>query len=190
MPRDFETGSPTTGPELSQALGRLIAAGASYLMTLSDDQFFAPQGEAWSPADHLRHLEKSSTPLVLALKLPRWALALRFGRGTGRSRSFDEIRAVYRQRLAEGGQAGRFAPRAMPIPPDQAGTRRDIMNAWTRVTVELQNAIGRWPADALDRQLLPHPLLGPLTVREMIAFTVYHTSHHLRRVAERAASEV
>jgi hypothetical protein len=60
------------------------------------------------------------------------------------------------------------------------------MNGWTRTTVELQNAIRRWPESALDGQLLPHPLLGPLTVREMRAFTVYHTAHHLQRVAERA----
>jgi hypothetical protein len=29
--------------------------------------------------------------------------------------------------------------------------------------------------------------MGRLTVRGMLAFTVYHTAHHLRRVAERAA---
>jgi hypothetical protein len=46
----------------------------------------------------------------------------------------------------------------------------------------------RWPERALDRHLLPHPLMGLLTIREMLAFTVYHTAHHLRRVADRAAA--
>jgi hypothetical protein len=32
---------------------------------------------------------------------------------------------------------------------------------------------------------LPHPLLGKLTVREMLFFTVYHNAHHLDQVASR-----
>jgi DinB superfamily len=188
MPSEFETGTPTTGLELGLGLGRLIASGTAYLSTIPDRQFFAPQGGAWSPADHVRHLTMSSAPLVLALKLPRWALALRFGRGTGRSRTFTEMRTAYRQRLTEGGQAGRFAPSPRPVPADTGAGRLGIMKGWTRTTVELQNAIRRWSEPALDGQLLPHPLLGPLTVREMLAFTVYHTAHHLQRVAERAGS--
>ena len=184
----FETGTPSTGPELSLALGKLLAAGVTYLSTLPEEQFFAPQGGAWSPADQVRHLEVSSVPLALALKLPRWVLRLRFGRGTGRSRSFDEMRAAYQARLGEGGQAGRFAPQPGRSPANTRAGRLEVMNGWTRVTVELQNALRRWPEPALDGQLLPHPLLGPLTVREMLAFTVYHTAHHLRRVAERAGS--
>jgi hypothetical protein len=190
MSSEFETGTPTTGPDLSQALGRLVADGATYLATLPDRRFFAPQDQAWSPADHIRHLHMSSAPLVLAMNLPRWILALRFGRGTGRSRSFVEIRAAYQKRLAEGGQAGRFEPRPGPAPTDTGDARRAIMNAWTGVTVALQNAVGRWPEEALDRRMLPHPLLGRLTVRETLAFTVYHTAHHLRRVAERAGDPI
>jgi len=119
MPPAFETGEPTSAMELSHALGAQLAAGATYLATLPDAAFFTPQGAAWSPAEHVRHLRKSTAPLVHALKLPRWALGLRFGIAARPSRSFTEMR----------------------------------------------------DAD-----------------REMLAFTVYHTAHHLRRVAERAAA--
>ena len=52
----------------------------------------------------------------------------------------------------------------------------------------LVNALGRWPDAALDDVCLPHPLMERLSVREMLAFTVNHTAHHLiTRVAERAA---
>ena len=40
----------------------------------------------------------------------------------------------------------------------------------------------------LDRYRLPHPLLGKLTVREMLFFTVYHNYHHVRSVADRLAA--
>ncbi len=188
MAPTFETGTPRTGAELSQALGALLAAGTAYFATLPDDRFFAPQGQAWSPAGHVRHLEKTVTPLAHGLRLPRWLLALRFGRGPGRSRDFNQIRSTYLEALAAGAQAGRYAPAPEPPPADATARRRELLSGWARSIVELQNAVARWPEAALDTQRLPHPILGSLTVREMLAFTVYHTAHHLRRVAERAAA--
>lgn len=189
MPPAFETGVPHSGTELSHTLGALLAAGSTSLAALPDAQFFAPQGSAWSPAEHVRHLTQSSAPLAQGLRLPRWLLRLRFGGGPGRSRTFTELRDHYLASLAAGGRAGgKFVPSPEPLPAAPGERRREIMTEWTRITVELQNAIGRWPESALDGLALPHPLLGPLTVREMLAFTVFHTSHHLRRIAERAAA--
>lgn len=182
----FDTGAPVSGTDLANALGALLASGTAYLGTLPEAVFFEPQGSAWSPADHVRHLRLAAAPLVLALKLPRWVLALRFGRGKRPSRSFSEIRDFYREALSGGAQAGRFAPAPEPLLGDPRARRLEIMQGWASVTVELQNAIGKWPEGALDTHLLPHPVLGTLTVREMLDFTVYHTAHHLRRVAERA----
>ena len=63
------------------------------------------------------------------------------------------------------------------------------MARWSAATVNLCNQVARWNEADLDRYRMPHPLLGLLTVREMLQFTVYHTAHHLSRVAERAAAE-
>jgi hypothetical protein len=182
----FETGEPRTGPELSESLTALAAHGAGFLAHLSDALFFAPQGSAWSPAQHIRHLRKSSTPLVTALKLPRLLLRVRFGSHTGPSRGFSEIRELYRRALSAGANAGRFAPAPEGPVADPADRRREIMNAWTAVTVQLTAVVAGWSESALDRHQLPHPILGLLTVREMLGFTVYHTAHHLRRIEERA----
>jgi len=184
----FDTGEPHSGRELAEALGRLVAEGASLVARWPDTAFFARQGSYWSPAEHIRHLRKSSSPLVLALGLPRIVLGLRFGRHHGPSRSFNEMRRVYLGALSAGGLAGRFTPSPEPVPGDPAARRLEIMNAWTGITVSLGNAIARWDEPALDRYRLPHPLLGKLTVREMLHFTVYHTAHHLSRVAERAGA--
>jgi len=182
------TPSPRTGAELSLALGTALATGLAQLTPLSDQTFFAPQGPAWSPADHIRHLTKSATPLVQALGLPRWLLRLRFGRPAAPSRSYDTMTTLYLARLAGGAGAGRFAPSPEGRPADPVARRQEIINRWTRATVGLQQAISRWPDAELDRHQLPHPVLGLLTIREMLCFTVYHTSHHLRRVVERSAA--
>ena len=180
--------SPSSGAEMSHALGQLLASGISQLTSLSDETFFAPQGAAWSPAEHIRHLRKSAAPLVMALGLPHWLVRLRFGVPTRPSRSYEEVRDVYLQKLAAGANAGRFAPSPEPQPGNLTARRQEILSYWARATTGLQNAIAKWPEDALDRHQLPHPVLGLLTVREMLAFTVYHTSHHLNRIAERRAS--
>ena len=182
----FETGTPFTGTDHSNGLGALLASGSAYLASLPDSVFFAPQGNAWSPAGHIRHLRKAGAPLARALKLPRWMISLRFGMRGGASRSFVEVRDAYRAALDRGAQAGRFAPEPEATLAEPHTRRLEIMNAWAGVTVDLQGAIAKWPEGPLDRLRLPHPLLGLLSVREMLAFTVYHTAHHLRRVAERA----
>lgn len=184
----FDTGEPGSRPELAQALTRLVSEGIAFLAPLSDATFFAPQGTAWSPAEHVRHLRKSSAPLVTALKLPQFVIRLRFGGRTGPSRSFGQIRELYREKLAGGANAGRFAPTPEPASGHGGDRRRAIIEAWTAVTVELTNAMSRWSEPALDRNQLPHPVLGPLSVREMLAFTVYHTAHHLRRIEERGGT--
>lgn len=179
------TPGPHRGVELSQALGQHLASGISQLNSLSDAAFFAPQGSAWSPAEHIRHLRKSAAPLVMALGLPRWLLRVRFGVPTRASRSYDEMRAVYLEQLSAGATAGRFTPSPEARPGNLLARRQEIISDWARATTGLQNAVAKWPEDALDGHQLPHPVLGLLTVREMLAFTAYHTSHHLRRIAER-----
>lgn len=180
--------SPHSGTELSHALGELLSSGTTQLTQLTDEAFFAPQGRAWSPAEHMRHLTKSATPLVMALGLPRWMLRLRFGRPAAPSRSFDEMRTIYQSKLTAGAGAGRFTPAPEAGAGNLPARRQEIISAWARATIGLQNAIAKWPEDALDGHQLPHPILGLLTVREMLSFTVYHTSHHLRRIAERQAA--
>ncbi len=181
----FETGTPHSGQEMAAALTRLVAEGHRYLDALPAETFFAPQGDRWSPAEHVRHLRKSTAPVTRALRLPWWILRLRFGRGPGGSRGFATVREVYLGALARGGQAGRFAPGPEPAPADPAARRAAIMRAWRAAAQDLEAAAARWSEPALDRAWLPHPLIGLLTVREMLGFTVYHTAHHLTQVARR-----
>ena len=182
----FETGEPHTGVELNAALGRVQEEADAYLRALPATVFFAPQGPAWSPAEHARHLGKSLGPLTRVLRWPRPVLGLLFGRHSGPGRAFADLRREYQATLAAGAQAGRFAPRAQPPPDDLAAGRDAILGRLAATVRAMQIAVQRWPEPSLDRYRLPHPLLGRLTVREMLAFSVYHHAHHLRRVAERA----
>ena len=116
------------------------------------------------------------------LNAPRWILLLRFGRG-GTSRGYAEMKDVYLARLAQGASAGRFAP--APARESSDAERDRIMGFHAAAIDHLGASIARWPERALDARRLPHPLLGPITVREMLFFTLYHNRHHVESVQRR-----
>ena len=51
----------------------------------------------------------------------------------------------------------------------------------------LVTAVGKWRERDLDKYRLPHPVLGKISVREMLFFTHYHDLHHLE-IVRRAPS--
>lgn len=185
----FDPGTPFTAPELVRALRAMVDEGTAFLDTLSDETFFAPQGDRWSPSDHVRHLRNGSAPLASALKLPPWVIQLRFGRHRGLSRSYRELRSVYHGVLASGGQAGEFAPSPESTPRNPSARRAQIMHQWRSTNDALCRVAAGWSESALDRVQGRHPLLGMLSARELLEFTVYHTTHHLLLVAKRATTE-
>lgn len=94
----------------------------------------------------------------------------------------------YRAALARGGTAGRFAPSSRPSSPDADAERARIMTFHEAAVDELRAALSSWAEPALDRCRLPHPLMGRLTVREMLLFTLYHNSHHVEHVRRRRSA--
>lgn len=177
---------PFTREELLGALAAVRDAGRELWLGFDAPAFFAPLGEAWSPADNVRHLIKSNRPVARALAVPKLLLLLRFGISNGRSRRYPEVVATYRQALAGGVTAGRFTPR--PVAPEErtAADRDRFVGELAASLDEVAAAARRWSERALDRLRLPHPALGPLTVREMLLFTAYHNTHHAAGVAARS----
>ena len=154
------------------------------LEALEPAVFFAPQGSFWSPAQHLDHLVRSVRPLAKALGYPRWLLRLLFGGGK-RSRPPAEVVDLYLARLAAGGKAGGAYLPAAAGAPDRAA-QQALVARWRRTGLYLDQALAGWSEADLDRYRLPHPLIGKLTVREMVAWSLYHGDHHLARIAERS----
>lgn len=170
-----------------EALEAAHEAGQEYWAGYATADFFAPMGGHWSAAEHVRHLTRSMSPLLPVLRVPRVALRLAFGAATEPSRSYEQIEAMYERALAAGGTAGRFAP--SPERPDGDSARRDaIMDAHSETLRGLTQAMDRWTEAQLDSHRLPHPLLGKLTVREMMLFSLLHNQHHVS-VAERRRAE-
>jgi hypothetical protein len=184
-PSDAFPASLARASEIGQALHYARAAADDFWNAIPTSEFFAPIGDAWSPADNVRHRTKSVRPLAQGLRLPPWVLRLRFGRAHRPSRTIEEIIRTYGELLRAGGTAGRFAPSAQPAPNGPDKERQRLMSSRQETEAALVHAASRWSETNLDAGLLPHPLLGRLTVREMLLFTLYHGVHHARGVARR-----
>jgi hypothetical protein len=168
-----------------QELHGNLAAG---MAELDPAVFFAPQGQFWSPAQHLDHLVRSVSPLAQALGLPRLALRLLFGRAEG-SRRLDEVVGVYLGKLEAGGGAdGKYLP--APVADSSRAAQQKLVFRWLKTGQSLDQALAGWSDLDLDRYRLPHPLIGKLTVREMVAWSLYHGYHHWARMAERSGGRI
>lgn len=181
---------PFSAEEIVRELRALHARSRELWNGFSTTEFFFPLGEAWSPADNVRHLLKSNRPVLRALTTPKVLLAFRFGAGLRDSRPYAEVRERYLARLAAGVTAGRFAPRPLGSSDQTEEQRGALMAALDQVSENLTAAVSGWREWQLDRLRLPHPALGRLTVREMLFFTLYHNLHHVRNVMRRAGARI
>lgn len=190
LKRNFgiEFTEPSTRQELLDALHSIHIQATRFWEELPIEYFFKPYGENWSPAENVVHLNKSTRPVALAMRLPSIVHRLLFGVRTDASRSYQQIKLGYQEALNKGGQAGGYAPKRQSLPDNPQRVREKIMHDWNRIWKQLNRAVAGWNDHSLDQLRLPHPLLGKLSMREMLYFTLYHHQHHLQIVAARANS--
>ncbi|MCC6144188.1 MAG: DinB family protein [Candidatus Hydrogenedentes bacterium] len=181
-----ESAGPGGGPALIQnihldreALAALLLgnmnATSEWFTLQPDSRFtFAPAGK-WSAGQHLDHLLKSTKPVLLALRLPRLVPRLLFGTAKRPGETNAIIVGKYQKVLQDGGKAsGPFIP-----PGVGEADKARLIGSYRKLSGKLAAAVRVYPEAALDTLVLPHPLLGKLTLREMLYFTAYHTAHHL-----------
>lgn len=147
----------------------------NWLENHDDDLFEKGPKNKWTTGEHAKHLVLSTTSLNQGLRMPRFVLKMLFGKNNRQERNYEQLVSKYKQKLSEGGQAtSRYIPK--PIPKAQ---KKKIIRQLQSENEKLVAAINAWDSDDMNVYLLPHPLLGKLTIREMMFFTVYHTEHHL-----------
>jgi hypothetical protein len=144
-------------------------------------QFTSTPNGKWSVGQNIDHLIKSIRPVNLALRLPRFVLRLLFGKPNRKPRTYAALVDRYKEKLAAGGTAtGAF------IPPTITWAEKDkLVSRLSKEVKVMNNLMTTWTEEQLDQYLLPHPLLGKLTLREMLFFTVYHIQHHHTLLRER-----
>ena len=81
---------------------------------------------------------------------------------------------TYQNVLHKGGKAG------TPYTPKSVGIhqKQKLIADLTKLIASLVEKINQLSEDDLDQHILPHPLIGKTSIREMLYFTMYHVKHH------------
>ena len=168
-------------PQIISALSEKIDAFNDYITPLNKDQFEAAPNGKWSAGQNLDHLIRAIKPLQLAYGLPKFALNILFGKTSRPSRTYDELVTKYKTKLAAGGKASKpFIP-----PTVRFEKKNELINKYADQKHKLISKIEKQSENDLDKYILPHPLLGKVTLREMLYFTIHHNEHHLALLKER-----
>jgi hypothetical protein len=159
---------------IKRLLSENHASFIDYINSLTKEKFlFAPQNK-WTAGQQLDHIYLSAKPVALALSLPHFFLRLAFGKANRPSRTYEDLVKKYLTKLENGGKATRrFIPKAINV--DQ---KESITKALNKSITTLCTKIEKFSEQELDTLVLPHPLMGKLTIREMLYFTIYHVTHH------------
>jgi DinB superfamily len=163
---------PETLDKLALAFAETEMAGSS----LSEVQFFKrPADGKWSPAENMQHLFLSVKPLVGLFGKPE--LMEQFGKTSGAGRSYDELVNLYHEKLKTFAASG-IVNNVYGLAATQA---EQIANLHSIHQKFLERAAAL-PENILNEYQIPHPLLGLLTVREFLYFTIYHEGHHTQTI--------
>jgi len=160
---------------------KLVARHQSFLAQidgLSQSEFEATKNGKWSAGQQLAHIWLSVNPLVRLLASENSLLERGFGTLSREPMDYTELSTFYNTTLLKGGRATNpFAPEAVSF-DQKPGLMANIETG----VAQLAENLAAFDDGFLDSQTIPHPLLGPLSVREMGYFTLYHVKHHQKQL--------
>ena len=161
--------------EIIEGLKQSFQDVEQFVTRLNEHDFTFKPGVKWSVAENLDHLIRSTKGLASALKKPKITLRV-FGTPNRLSKDFLSLVSKYHSKLQGGGVA------SGPYVPEKNAqfSQNEMLTNWMMIGGKFSERLGTWSESQLDDYLLPHPLLGKLTIREMMFFTIYHNNHHLR----------
>lgn len=164
-----------TKQEIITELSERHKVFTAHIQSLNESDFTFSKDGKWSGGQQIDHIYRSVSPLVQAFMLPKFVPGLLFGKANRPSKSYDELVSKYKEKLVNGVVAtGQF------VPPAIAYDKKEKLCKQVNSKVEkLCKQVNSFSEQQLDEYILPHPLLGKLTVREMLYFTMHHVNQHL-----------
>ena len=134
--------------------------------------------EKWTTSQHIQHLVDSLQLLNNALSYPRFIIKYKFGICNRESRDYNTVVTNYQQKLLENKDKAAIFNQKIKKP-----TLAERDHLLTRLQIQqkkLQYKTVHISEKNLDTLVLQHPLMGKMTVREIIMWTAYHTEHHTK----------
>jgi len=153
---------------------------SNYIADLSLDEYEFSYQEKWNAGQHLDHIIKSVAILTKAFAVPKFILKRKFGVANRSSRTPDALIVKYLKKLKTA------KPTPSRFQPDNINftQKEKALKKLQKQVNKLCKRAVKFSEDKLDVYILPHPLLGKLTLRELLYFTNYHVKHHYELIAK------
>jgi len=171
-----------TKSEVIDALERNHQTLYQWLKNHPDQNWTKGPQDKWNTGEHIVHLIQSENALNKALWVPKFYLKYKFGTNNRDNRTYDQIVKKYQGKLAD--NPGVVANISRNMPTITLANKTAYISKLDTQKMNLIKKFQKWTEHDLDTYLLPHPLMGRMTVREVVIWTAYHTEHHYNVLKE------
>ena len=130
----------------------------------------------WNTGEHIVHLIQSEKTLNKALWIPKFYLKYKFKVNNRENRTYNQIVNKYLSKLEA--NKNLISNISKKMPEMKISNKKHFISKLDNEKIKLIKKIKKWNENDLDTYLLPHPLLGRMTIREIIMWTSYHTEQH------------
>ena len=150
------------------------------IRSLSDMDFTTSNHGKWNAGQQLSHIVKSVVAVQRAFELPKSVLGDKFGTTNRKNRTYEEVVSDYLNTLNENPDyvlLEKFTPSTIAV------TDKTVVLEQLHTLIKmLTNDIDKCSEMELNTFILPHPVMGNQTLREILYFTAYHVLHHDKQV--------
>jgi hypothetical protein len=144
------------------------------ISNLNKEEFEININNKWSAGQDLVHLIKLLRILNIAYLIPKPLLGLLYGINKDEQRSFEHLQSLYKNALANGAKSP-----SIYIPnPVLFENKSSLIKKHQALNESFIKKINKLTEVELDKFRLPHPILGKVSLRELVLFTSFHTIHH------------
>lgn len=144
-----------------------------FVNSLTDEQFTLSYNGKWSAGQQFSHVYLTLLPFTKVLPSKDFIVE-KFGKIKRLTWNYD---AVIENYLKTSLQApSQYLPEQVGS-EEKAAITVNIQN----VLQSIQHLLDQYTDEEFDSLVLPHPLLGNLTIREMFYLMSYHAIHHLKQ---------
>ena len=157
------------------------------IKALSDEDFLKVANGKWTAGQQLDHILKSVNVVRAAFEVPKYVLKEKFGLSVKSSRSYERIVRDYLITLKQNPNyklEKRFSPEKISLE-----IKIDKLEELENKVQNLFKGIENYSEVELDLYMLPHPVMGKFTLREILHFTAYHVQHHDQQILQNLKHE-
>ena len=141
--------------------------------SLTEGQFLFSHNEKWTAGQQFSHIYLTLIPFPKILPSKEFILE-KFGKINRPTWNYDTVIEKYLTTTLKAPE--QYLPEKVAV-EEKETISKNLQNSLKNIS----KLLDQYSDEELDTFVLPHPLLGNLTIREMFYLMSYHATHHLKQ---------